>query len=391
MKLKNGFSCTILFVFFQDGRIEKNKNLDALNENKQIAELCSASFKGQQRKMKSITSLNPRRILVRSTNWIGDAIMTTPAVRTIRQNFPDAKIFILANPWVADVFAASPHVDEIIYYYKKDKHAGLKGKWWLGRELAEYNFDMAILLQNAFDAALLALLAGIPVRAGYKRDVRSLLLTHPVKIRKEIRKGHQVHYYQTLLKDLGLQCGSDELFLRLPEKAVNWAKDYVGKLGNKPIIGLNPGAAHGPAKCWPAGRYGELAGRLAKKYDAALLVFGTGGDSETAATIASYAPDHVVDLAGKTSLAEAMALIGLCTAFVTNDSGLMHVAAAQKTPLVGIFGSTDLRTGPFSDNAISIKKDLPCSPCFDANCKTDFRCMMDITVDEVYAAVEKIV
>lgn len=340
--------------------------------------------------MKRINSLNPKKILVRSANWIGDAIMTSPAVRTIRENFPDAEIYMLANPWVADVFAASPHVDEIILYHKKGKHAGLKGMWRLGRELSAHNFDMAILLQNAFEAAFLAMIASIPVRAGYKRDGRSLLLTHPVKIRKEIRKGHQVHYYQTLLKDLGLHCGSDELFLQLPEKAVNWAKDYVGKLGNKPIIGLNPGAAHGPAKCWPAEKYGELAGQLAKKYGATLLVFGTGADSETAATIASYAPDQVVSLAGKTSLAEAMALIGLCTAFVTNDSGLMHVGAAQRTPLVAIFGSTDLKTGPFSDNAIIVKKDMPCSPCFDANCKTDFRCMMDITVGEVFEAARKI-
>lgn len=340
--------------------------------------------------MKKISTLHPQKILVRSTNWIGDAIMTTPAVRTIRKNFPEAEISILANPWVADVFAASPHVDQVILYHKKSHHGGLKGMWRLSSELKRYGFDMAILLQNAFEAALLAFLARIPVRAGYKRDGRGLLLTHPITIRKEIRKGHQVHYYQTLLQDLGLECGPDELFLQLPDQATNWAAEYVAKLGKKPLIGLNPGAAHGPAKRWPAERYGELAARLAKEYDATMLVFGTAADNAAAETIASHAPDRVIDLAGKTSLAEAMALIGKCDAFVTNDSGLMHVAAAMKTPLAAIFGSTDLRTGPFCDNAEIVKKDLPCSPCFDADCKTDFRCMMDITVDEVYAAAKKL-
>ena len=249
---------------------------------------------------------------------------------------------------------------------------------------------MTILLQNAFEAAFLTLLARIPVRAGYKRDARSLLLTHPVKIRKEVRRGHQVHYYQSLMQGLGLECGPDTLYLPLPDEATNWAADFGAQLEKKPLLGLNPGAAHGPAKRWPAGRYGELAGRLAKEYNAALVVFGTAADTEAAATIAAYAPDNVIDLTGKTSLARAMAVIGLCDAFVTNDSGLMHVGAALQTPLVGIFGSTDLRTGPFCDNAVIVKKDLPCSPCFDANCKTDFRCMMDITVDEVYAAVKKL-
>lgn len=340
---------------------------------------------------KSLVDYKPRRILIRSTNWIGDAVMTTPAVRTIRGNFPKAVISILAYPWVADVFAASPYVDEVILYHKKERHNGLYGMWQLSQELAERDFDMAILLQNAFEAAFIAKLAGIPVRAGYKRDARGLLLTHGVKIRENIRKVHQVHYYQGLLEDLGLNRGPDELFLQLPKPVNRWAREFIASQGTGPVVGLNPGAAYGPAKRWPAEKYAELAGRLHDEIGAILLVFGTDDDAATASVIKEFAPQPVVDLAGKTSLAEAMALIGLCDSFVTNDSGLMHVAAALKTPLVAIFGSTNpVTTGPFSENGVVIRKDLSCSPCLKTHCKTDFECMTDISVDEVFQTVKNI-
>ena len=339
--------------------------------------------------MKNLTAYTPAKILIRSTNWVGDAIMTTPAVRTIRANFPQATISILAYPWVADVFAASPHVDEVILYHKKGRHQGLFGLWQLGRELRARRFDMAILLQNAFEAAVLAVLAGIPVRAGYRRDGRAPLLTHGVTIRPEVREKHQVYYYQGLLAGLGLTPSPDELFLQLPPETVRWARNFVGGRAPAPIVGLNPGAAYGPAKRWPAERYGELARRLSREFGATLLVFGTAADQEAAALIKEHAPDHVVDITGKTSLAEAMALIGCCDAFVTNDSGLMHVAAAQRVPLVAIFGSTDqVATGPFSDPAVVLQKRLDCSPCLKTHCrKGDYQCMLGIKVEEVFAAV----
>lgn len=341
---------------------------------------------------KKLTDLNPKKILIRSTNWIGDAIMTTPAVRTIHSYFPEARISMLAYPWVADIFAASPHVDEIIEFDKKGAHAGLKGLFRLGRELAARKFDMAILLQNAFEAAFITTIARIPVRAGYIRDARRLLLTHPVKIRQEIRTMHQVYYYQQLCRDLGLECEPDELFLKLPESAEKFAADFVRTLGKGPVVGFNPGAAYGPAKCWPTDRYGELARQLSDQAEADIIIFGAEADRRTGAEIKQYAPGSVHNMAGRTSLAQAMALIGACDAFVTNDSGLMHVGAAMKTPLVAIFGSTDhIATGPFSKNAhIILKDDVACRPCFKTHCKTDFECMKTITVGEVYDTVMQI-
>ena len=318
--------------------------------------------------------------------------MTTPAVRTIRENFPDAEITMLAQPWMADVFAASPHVDKIIHYEKKGLHRGLSGMFRLARLLRGKQFDMAILLQNAFEAAFVARLAGIPVRAGYRRDGRSLLLTHGVSIRDDIRKKHQVFYYQALLQDLGLTPGPDELFLRLSDEDMHFARKFKQDLAGGPFIGINPGAAFGPAKCWPADRYGEMAAKLYRRHGAQFVVFGTQADVETVATITSYGDDFIHGLAGKTTLAQAMALIGVCDAFVTNDSGLMHVGAATSTPLVAIFGSTDsVATGPFSERAVVLQKKLACSPCLKKTCSLDFKCMLDISVEEVAEAVSKLI
>lgn len=338
---------------------------------------------------RTIHRMKPEKILIRSANWIGDAIMTIPALRTIRENFPAAEISVLAYPWVADIFTASPCVDRVILYEKKGRHKGFFGMWRLSRELAVQGFDLTIFMPNAFSAPFLAMLAGIPNRAGYRRDGRSLLLSHGVAIKGDASRRHQVHYYQGLLTELGLRAGSDELSLSLPEPVETWAREFIaGCQGKGPVIGLNPGAAYGPAKRWPAERYAALSGRMARELGATLLVFGTRADSGAAALISAAAPTQVFDLTGETSLAQAMALIGLCDLFITNDSGLMHVAAACRTPLVAVFGSTDaVATGPFASRAAVVSKNLPCSPCLKTHCpRKDFACMLEISADEVYAA-----
>ncbi len=335
-----------------------------------------------RKNLKKIT--NPQKILVRSTNWIGDGIITTPAVRTIRENFPDAEITLLAWPWVADVFNASPHVDRVVIYDKKGVHAGLKGMIRLSSTLRGYGFDAAILLQNAFEAAFLVWAAGIPVRAGYNRDGRSLLLNYGIDIGKTSKGRHQVHYYQGLMAGLGLTTGDDKLFLQLPEEDRVWAETYISGLQSPLVIGLNPGAVYGPAKCWPAERYADLASMVHRKTGATFLVFGAAADKETGRLIAERGSGYIHNLAGVTGLSQAMALIAACDAFVTNDSGLMHVAAATETPLVAIFGSTDATaTGPFSNNASVLQKQMDCQPCLRKTCNSEFRCMLDISVEEV--------
>jgi heptosyltransferase-2 len=337
---------------------------------------------------------NASNILIRSTNWIGDAIMTTPAVRSIRCNFPEAKITLLALPWVADVFRACPHIDHIFIYDKQGRHQGLRGKLRLAGELRQENYDLTILLQNAFEAALITFLARIPVRGGYTTDGRGLLLTHGVRKHPEIGTKHQVHYYQEMVEGLGLQRSENSLELFLDSAAEQEADALIKEAlqgeqaDDIPIIGLNPGAAYGPAKCWPVAKYAELAGRLANNTGGLIVIFGTAADQEAAAEIRAAAGERVLDLTGKTTLAQALACIDRCSVFVTNDSGLMHVAAALNTPLVAVFGSTDhIATGPYSEQATVVRRPVECSPCMQTHCpKGHFQCMEGITVEEVEQA-----
>ncbi len=341
---------------------------------------------------------NPKRILIRSTNWIGDAVMTTPAVRTIRENFPDSEISILVLPWVADVFKYSPRVDRLLYYERKDRHMGVMGKWRLGRELAGERFDCAILLQNAFEAALISCIAKIPVRGGYTTDGRRLLLTHGVNKAADIGSKHQVYYYQEMLQGLGLTPSQNTLEMFVPEEMQQNARQRLAQMssaqGRRPIIGFNPGAAYGPAKRWPADQFAELAGRICMEMDADIAVFGTEADQETARQIRQSVtkPERILDFTGKTKLIEAIALIQCCSTFVTNDSGLMHVAAALDTPLVAIFGSTDhIATGPFSEHAIVVRKDLSCSPCKKTVCPLKhLNCLRSISPAEVLAGIREL-
>jgi heptosyltransferase-2 len=367
--------------------------------------------------------MNPEKILIRSTNWIGDAVMTTPAVHTIRENFPKAEITMLAVPWVADIFRLSPDVDKVLVYDKKDFYPGrIKGVMRLANHLRQYRFDAIILLQNAFEAAFVAWMAGIPLRAGYKRDGRGLLLTHGVELTPEIRARHQVHYYQMLLAGLGLDLGPDQLRLPLSDELIAWARGYIECLkgqgpfssiegtalsdrlvspqvsGTIPVIGFNPGAAYGPAKRWPAVKFGELAALIAHHHGESgclILVFGTKDDSDAAWAIKEFSvrtPFHVVDMTAKTTLQQVMALIHCCNVFVTNDSGLMHVAAGLDTPTVAIFGSTDhIATGPFSERAKVIRKEMECSPCLQSECpRNHMDCLEKISSEEIYAEVAKV-
>ena len=339
---------------------------------------------------------DPARILIRSTNWIGDAVMTTPAIRGVRTAFPQAEISLLALPWVADVFRASPRIDRIVRYEKTGRHRGLSGRWRLIRELRGHGYDMVLLLQNAFEAALVTTLARIPVRAGYPTDGRRLLLTHVASLDPSVRSRHEVYYYLGILAGIGLEPGPADLELFLDQEARAEAAALLAALsGPGPLIGLNPGAAYGPAKRWPPEQYAALARMLVERNQARLVVFGTDADREAARLIRDQCgrPGRVLDLTGRTSLAGAMACIDQCRVFVTNDSGLMHVAAALDTPLVAVFGSTNhVATGPFCDQARIVRKEnLDCGPCKKTVCPHGhLDCMRGIEPARVHAAVSEL-
>lgn len=335
-----------------------------------------------------------RRLLVRSTNWIGDAVMTTPAVSAIRANFPSARISMLVKPWVAPIFAHSPHVDQILMYDDRGRHAGTWGKVRLARELRRGHFDAAILLQNAVEAAIIAFMAGVGVRIGFDTDGRRLLLTHPVHRRADVLKIHQTGYYLEMLRGAGLTIGTHDLELKVGENARRQACKRLEALGlrdGRAVVGINPSATFGPTKQWFPERFAQLADRVRAAFDAHVVLFGGPGDRGLGQRIASGMKRPPVDLCGRTTLGEAMALIQACDLFVTNDSGLMHVAAALDVPLVAIFGSTNpVATGPSSRRSRVVQSPVDCAPCLKPHCPLGHMdCMRNITVGDVFGAVRE--
>jgi heptosyltransferase-2 len=340
------------------------------------------------RDMKTLPKEGIGRILIRGTNWIGDVVMTLPAVAEVREAYPGARISILVKPWVADLLRISPDVDEVLVYERPGVHEGFRGFLRLVRELKAGKFDMAILLQNAIEAAIIAWLARIPVRAGYSTDARGFLLTHAVKRSDDILRGHQTRYYLEMLKALGLEAGREDVRLAIGEEEKALSERILKQRGVAPeslLIGIAPGAAYGPAKRWYPERFATVADRLIERFSAKVLLFGSAGDHGVARKVQEKAGNTLVDLTGETTLREAISLIARCRLFVSNDSGLMHVAGALGIPTVAIFGSTNpLTTSPVGRKSVVITKNAPCAPCLKETCPTDFICMDLITADEVY-------
>src|SRR5881296_3411458 len=331
-----------------------------------------------------------KRILVRGTNWIGDAVLTTPALMAIRKGFPLAKIALLAKPAIAELLHHHPAVDEIVLYRDPGPHAGLGGKLTLARLLRRGRYDLAILLQNAFEAAAITALAGIPNRYGYATDGRWFLLTHRVPLSPKIRRKHQAHYYLELLRPLGIPVEPEPPILQTTPGEDAEAIEHLRAFGVDPkkvLIGLNPGSVYGTAKRWLPERFAEVADRVAAEHGGVVLIFGGHGEEELGAALASLMAAPTVVLSGRTTVRRLMALIKQCRLFMTNDTGPMHIATAFGVPTVAIFGPTDpLTTSPFGSGHELVRHPVDCSPCLLRECPIDHRCMQGISVEMVHAA-----
>lgn len=342
-----------------------------------------------------------RRLLVRGTNWLGDSVMTIPALRAVRAAFPGAHLTLMVRPWVSDLFQHAPYLDDLLIYDKRGPHQGLSGLRRIVETIRARSFDLAILFQNALEAALIARLAGIPRRVGYPRDGRGWLLTHTAPPEPALHGRHQIFYYLGILSGAGLI--DDAPWLRLdyqpdlsisvtPEECrrAQYLLDEGGVEGDRPLVGLNPGAYFGPAKRWTTDRYAALADRLIERVGAQVVIFGSADERRIAMEIAGLMRHKPAILAGRTTLRELMALIRSCRLLITNDSGPMHVAAALGVPQLALFGSTDATaTGPYNRHATVIRHAVPCSPCLLRECPIDLRCFTAISVDEVYAAAQR--
>lgn len=348
--------------------------------------------------MRPLNPAEPRSILVRGTNWVGDAVMSLPALAALAQICPQAQIEVLARPSVEAVYAAAPQVKKVRLLQNEGVHKGMGGRLRLAAELKGLGYDWAVILQNAFEAAFLAFGARIPMRLGYASDGRRLLLTHPVPRTAQVRRIHETSYYLSILHRAGLlheelPPGGVRPFLSLLPDETAWAGEFMAQNGvHGPVLGLAPGAAYGPAKCWPAGRFAAAASDLAAENFGTVILFGGPGEQDACAQVAAAIKDvRVLDMAGRTSLGQALALISRLGLFLTNDSGLMHASAALGIPTVAVFGSTNpVTTGPLGPWTEVVRKPVDCSPCLKPVCPTDLRCFTAISHDEVVGAARRL-
>jgi len=343
--------------------------------------------------MKPLDPSKPKKIMIRATNWVGDAVMTLPAIKEVREMAPQAFIEVVAKPWVATVYTASPFVDRVRVLDDKGRHAGLAGRLRLAAELRKESFDWAVLLQNAIEAALISVLAGIKTRIGFATDGRAMLLTHPVKRGKDPLADHETSYYLHMLHGAGLLKHKPPRtgvrpHLVVPSEEQAWADALLASEGldqGKKLLCLAPGAAYGPSKRWTPPQFAEAARILCREDFDHVVILGGPGDVAAARDVASALNGgKVLDLTGGTTLGRALALVNRMDLLICNDSGLMHAGAAMGVPTLAVFGPTDpYRTkpqGPYGKVAFT---PVDCTPCRATDCPRDHRCMLGVAPQRV--------
>ncbi len=330
-------------------------------------------------------------ILVRGTNWIGDAVMTIPAVRKLRLLFPDAKLTLQTREWSKGILDRAGLFDEIITPDSFLEQV---------RELRKRRFDLAIVFPNSFSSALVVRLAGIKRSFGYASERRSFLLTDPIEMPDWKDTRHEVFYYLELVAAveqsfLGRVTTTDDLEPRLvvSDSQRDRARSTLSGIGVDPdrkTVALAPGSTNSRAKRWIPERFAELNDRLQTELNCNVVLLGSRDDKPISTQVAAFSHSKPIDLTGETDIADAAAILGEIDLVISNDMGLAHLAPAVETKAIVIFGPTNqVTTRPFSVNASIISANVECSPCMLRDCPIDHRCMTRISVDEVFARAKE--
>ena len=341
--------------------------------------------------MAAVRANEIKRVVVRGTNWVGDSVMTLPALRALRRVLPEAKITLVVRPSARGIFADVDFVDEVLVYDRRNV-------WSVVPQIREWRrrqFDLAMLFQNAFEAALIPALAGVPVRLGYATEARQALLTHPLPLPDWRSSRHEVFYYLYLVTALEQMlfgtsaiCESDpDASLEISNARKTEAENLLRAKGvreGEPVVVLCPGSINSRAKRWPAEAYATLADRLIES-NCQVLLIGSPNEVDVSNEVISHMQQRPIDFTGKTSVDQVTALLALADLVVTNDTGPAHIAAALGRPTLVIFGPTNpLTTRPFAPQAEILRHPPECAPCMLRDCPIDHRCMTAISVDEVF-------
>lgn len=340
--------------------------------------------------MKSIKHIEPKNIIIRMPNWIGDFVMATPILSDVRRAFPKASITAMCRVGVCQLLEMDPNINEIFCFSKTSGFNRRDSRRDLIEKIRQGKYDLGILLTNSFSSSWWFYRGHVFYRIGYRGNFRSFLLTHPIRPPDQLRKQHLVKTYKMLLCVLGIPISETAPRLYLADQEIRAAQELLKQQGVQKgdiLIGINPAATYGSAKCWLPERFTEVAHKLLQNEKVRLVFFGDQESIPLIKSICRTLPSRAINLAGLTSLRELVSLISLCRVFLSNDSGPMHIADALNVPVVALFGSTsEIVTGPFSQRRV-IHKYATCSPCYKRSCPIDFRCMKAIEVEEVYQQV----
>ena len=369
--------------------------------------------------LSSIHQIKPasiQRVVVRGTNWVGDAVMSVPALRALRQVLPDARITLATRAWAEGLFAEADFLDAVLPHTRQSNavcNVAQQTRAW-----REQKFDLAMLLPNSFESALVAYAARVPVRLGYAGDGRNLLLTHAIARPIWKSERHEIFYYLNLVAELEKQLyghsaiAESEPDYRLTVSAQR-QREAAGLLQNygeeisdlrfqisdsnppapspqppTPLIAFCPGSTNSRAKRWPAANYAVLGDMLTEQRGAQIVLIGAADERDVAEQVAAQMRHAPVNLTGHTKLDESVALLSLADALVTNDTGPAHIAAALGVPVFTIFGPTNpTTTRPYGENAHIIREPPDCAPCMLRDCPIDHRCMTAVTPARVFAQV----
>jgi heptosyltransferase II len=335
----------------------------------------------------------PKRILIKAVNWLGDLVMSLPAMRAVRRAFPEAQVAILVKQELAGFFDGESWIDEMIPYSVASGLGGLSDRLKIVGEVRSRRFDLAVLMPNSFESALWATAAGIPRRAGYALDARGAMLTHKSTPPHDALEGHQVLYWLAMLREtLGIAGDAADFAISPAAKHLATMREWLAthrRRPEAPLIAIAPAAAYGPAKEWPAAKFAAVVDALAEKPGAECVLIGAPSERAKCEEVASLSRRDVVVSAGETSIGELIALLSISSAFLGNDSGCMHLAGALGIPTVAIFGSTNpLRTGPAKANSRVIWHHLECSPCLARTCRFGhYNCLREVEPKEALEAL----
>ncbi len=348
-----------------------------------------------------------KRVVVRGANWIGDAMMTVPALRELRRVLPGAHITLATRAWAEGLFDNVDFLDDIMV--ADDGRRGWRARVAEVSEWRRRRFDLALLFPNAFAPAMVAWAARVPVRAGYATDGRRPLLTHSLNVPEWRGARHEVFYYLNIVAELEcLLTGATQveaasssewaelrLDLRVSIERQHEAREILRRHGAKfdrPLVVLCPGSTNSRAKRWPAERFAALANQLVEEAGAEVALIGAPEERDVSQEVASLTRHRLLILTGETSLAQTVALLSVCNLLITNDTGPAHIAAAINLPTLVIFGPTDpVTTRPYSAVAEVVRQPPVCAPCMLRDCPIDHRCMTAITPADIFARATHII